>query len=224
MTNRIEQIRADLGLSPPAFCERIGFPYTRYHHIISGRKSKPTADLLALVADRTNVNPEWLLKGVGPPYPGGGGWREATVSTNVDDRYVLLPLYNVAGGAGEGNSVDTEEVEDLLAFKQDWITRELRASPDNLSLIYVQGESMMPTLNPGDVIRIERNLQRNTSDGIYVIRMGEALLIKRLQFLPEGEINVTSDNEAYQPYRVSLNNDAESFDIIGRVVWAGRRF
>lgn len=134
------------------------------------------------------------------------------------------PLYNVAGGAGDGNIVDTEEVEDLLAFKQDWIARELRASPDNLSLIYVQGESMMPTLNPRDVILIERNDQRNTSDGIYVIRMGEALLVKRLQFLPEGEINVTSDNEAYQPYRVSLKNQAENFDIIGRVVWAGRRF
>ena len=224
MTERIEQIRNDLDLSPPAFCERIGFPYARYHHIISGRKSKPTADLLALVAERTNVNPEWLLKGIGPPYRSEGGWREATVSTNVDDRYVLLPLYNVAGGAGAGNLIDSEEVEDLLAFKQDWIARELRTSPDNLSLIYVQGESMIPTLNPGDVILIERDPQRNTSDGIYVIRMGEALLIKRLQFLPEGEINVTSDNEAYQPYRVSLNNNAENFDIVGRVVWAGRRF
>ncbi len=224
MTERIEQIRKDLDLSPPAFCERIGFPYPRYHHIISGRKSKPTADLLSLVAEHTNVNPEWLLKGIGPPYPGGGAWREVTISTNVDDTYVLVPLYNVSGGAGEGNLVHTEEVEDLLAFKQDWIARELRTSPENLSLIHVQGESMMPTLNPGDVILIERNNHRNPSDGIYVIRMGEALLVKRLQFLPEGEINVTSDNEAYQPYRVSLKDDVENFTMIGRVVWAGRKF
>jgi len=54
--------------------------------------------------------------------------------------------------------------------------------------------------------------------------MGEALLVKRLQFLPEGALMVTSDNPAYQPFRVSLKEQGDEFSIIGRVVWAGRRF
>ena len=224
MTERIEQVRSDLKLSPPAFCERIGFSYPRYNHIIGGRKSKPTADLLSSVAEHTQVNPDWLLKGVGEPYRKPNAWQDAFVSTTVDSDYVLLPLYNVQGGAGEGRLINTEEVEDLLAFKQDWISRELRSSPDNLSLIYVQGESMVPTLNPGDVILIERNHSPNISDGIHVIRMGEALLVKRLQFLPEGELNVSSDNPSYHPFRVRLREEMDDFGIIGRVLWAGRRF
>jgi phage repressor protein C with HTH and peptisase S24 domain len=232
MTERIEQVREDLQLSRLAFCRHIDFPYPRYHHITGERRSKPTADLLSALAAHTDVNPAWLLSGQGPAYrselrektareeglrPGGPGAR-------LDDAYVLLPLYGVQGGAGEGTMVDTEEVEDLLAFKREWITRELRSSPDDLSLIYVRGESMVPTLNPGDVILVERNHRATVSDGIYVIRMGEALLVKRLQFLPDGELMVTSDNSAYQTFRVSLKEQGEDFSIIGRVVWAGRRF
>jgi phage repressor protein C with HTH and peptisase S24 domain len=225
LARRIEQVRERLGLTRPAFCKHIGFPYPRYHHITGERRSKPTADLLQAVARHTDVNPAWLLDGQGPMVrsaglPGGLPGKGA----RLDDAYVLLPLYGVQGGAGEGAMVDTEEVEDLLAFKREWITRELRSSPDDLSLIYVRGESMVPTLNPGDVILVERNQRSVVSDGIYVIRMGEALLVKRLQFLPEGALMVTSDNPAYQPFRVSLKEQGDEFSIIGRVVWAGRRF
>lgn len=242
LTARIEQVRTDLELSRMAFCRRIGFPYPRYSHITGERRSKPTADLLTAVAEHTDVNPDWLLSGQGAVYrpggrgagqraaagpgpaPAGGGLEGLGAGSRVDDTYVLLPLYGVQGGAGDGTMVDTEEVEDLLAFKREWITRELRSTPDDLSLIYVRGESMVPTLSPGDVILIERSHGAAVSDGIYVIRMGEALLVKRLQFLPEGELMVTSDNPAYQPFRVSLKEHGDDFAIIGRVVWAGRRF
>ena len=234
MTERIERVRSDLELSRMAFCKRIGFPYARYHHITGERNSKPTADLLSAVASHTDVSPDWLLSGDGPTYRGGGmvqgtaiGGRNTAIgadSSQMDAQYVLLPLYGVQGSAGEGRHVGEEEVEDLLAFKRDWITRELRSSPDDLSLIYVQGESMAPTLSPGDVILVERNQNYTISDGIYVIRMGDALLVKRLQFLPEGELNVSSDNPSYHPFRVRLREEMEDFGIIGRVLWAGRRF
>ncbi|HEX7928723.1 MAG TPA: S24 family peptidase, partial [bacterium] len=95
---------------------------------------------------------------------------------------------------------------------------------DQLLLIYVHGESMVPTLNPGDVILMERYDAHRVSDGIYALRMGNALLVKRLQFLPNGELLVTSDNEAYKPFQVKLKDGPEDIQIIGRVVWAGRRF
>jgi phage repressor protein C with HTH and peptisase S24 domain len=229
LKERIEQVREELGLSRMAFCRRIGFPYPRYHHITGERNSKPTADLLAAVAEHTDVDPHWLLSGEGSPRRGpgsggGGGEGSPREGPQVGDRYVLLPLYNVRGAAGEGSLNPSEEVEDLLAFKREWISRELRSTPDSLVLIHVQGESMVPTLNPGDVILVERNHDAKISDGIYVIRMGEALLVKRLQFLPEGTLNVTSDNVAYRPFQVNLKERGEDFSIIGRVVWAGRRF
>ena len=121
------------------------------------------------------------LRGRGPVYREGDDSQESGPRSGPpgsDSDYVLLPLYGVQDSAGDGGSISSEEVEDLLAFKREWITRELRASPEALSLIYVQGESMVPTLNPGDVILVQRNHSSTVSDGIYVIRMGEALLVK----------------------------------------------
>jgi phage repressor protein C with HTH and peptisase S24 domain len=187
-------------------------------------------ELVHDVVRHTGVNPTWLLTGDGPMFSDEGAAeavarrRLPQILHQLDQRYVLLPLYGVQGSAGTGQLVETEEVEDHLAFKREWITRELRAKPDNLLLIYVQGESMVPTLNPGDVILMERYDRLSVSDGIYAIRMGNALLVKRLQFIPNRGLLVTSDNPAYKPFEVKVGEGSEDIQIIGRVVWAGRRF
>ena len=62
------------------------------------------------------------------------------------------------------------------------------------------------------------------SDGIYLMRSGDALLVKRLQFLPDGEIRVISDNPAYEPFTVHPSDGESDFNIVGRIVWAGRKF
>jgi phage repressor protein C with HTH and peptisase S24 domain len=240
MTGRIEQVREELGLSKPEFCRRLGFPYPSYMQITGERRTKPSVGLLQALAEHTDVSPRWLLSGAGPMHRGdtgtgpqgairgaegaGAAGTDAGAVGGAESDYVLVPLYGVQGGAGEGATVHGEEVEDLLAFKREWITRELRTRPERLALIHVRGESMVPTLAPGDVILVERNHGATVSDGVYVIRMGEALLVKRVQLLPEGALMVTSDNPAYQPFRVSLREPQADFAIVGRVVWAGRRF
>ena len=61
-------------------------------------------------------------------------------------------------------------------------------------------------------------------DGIYVIRLEDTLLVKRLQRLPGHSLQVSSDNPTYSVFNVSLARSSTDFAIIGRVVWAGKRF
>lgn len=61
-------------------------------------------------------------------------------------------------------------------------------------------------------------------DGIYVIRLKGTLLVKRLQRLPGNILKIISDNHSYEPYSIDLTKEHRDFAIIGRVVWAGRRF
>lgn len=217
ITERIEKLRRDRGWSRIEFCKRIEFSYPRYHHITRGRNSKPTLDLVAAVARGLDVRIEWLIGGTGEEQA-----LEAEESFLAS--YVLVPLYAVEGSAGSGTWVECEEVEQLLAFRRDWVQRDLQLSPNELSLIRVAGESMSPTLNPGDVILLQRIEDQSHGDGVYVIRIGDGLFVKRIQFLPHGKLFVISDNPAYTRFEVDLRNLKDEFRFIGRVVWGGRRF
>ncbi len=78
--------------------------------------------------------------------------------------YVYLPLYDVRAAAGYGALVEEEPVKYELAFRKSWIHNELHANKDDLHLIYVQGDSMEPSLRAGDIIMINRRSQSVQND------------------------------------------------------------
>lgn len=82
---------------------------------------------------------------------------------------------------------------------------------------------MEPTLRPGDMMLIVKQGAQPVTDGIYVVRLEGTLLVKRLQRLPGNALNVSSDNPAYKPFIIDRKSDGD-FAIVGRVIWAGRRF
>lgn len=140
--------------------------------------------------------------------------------------YVYLPLDDIAAAAGGGRiPPDRVDVPNELAFKEDWIRHVLRASPDDLRLAHVEGDSMVPDLNPSDIFLYNRRETTAAREGIYFLRMEDALLVKQLQRLPGGVIRVISRNPAYSPFEIDVAklNEPESFAIIGRVVWHCRR-
>ena len=55
--------------------------------------------------------------------------------------------------------------------------------------------------------------------GVHVLRLGDALHVKRVQQGPAGEIRLISVNESYPPIDVVLTD----IEVIGRVVWKGGR-
>lgn len=195
-------------------------------------KGKPNIEELNKVLTAfPDINPTWLLTGEGEMNrgaargDGGEGFATAVPGRRHDDAYVDIPLYDVRASAGAGALVEHERIIDFLQFKAEWIRVELRATPKDLYLIHVDGESMEPTLRPGDMILVDhRGAISVPRDGIYVMRIGETLLVKRLQRLPGNALEVTSDNPAYKPFTIKMDQmGQEDMAIIGRVVWCGRR-
>ncbi len=187
----------------------------------------PDAAFLAKLCRIYRISPTWILTGRGPQHVSETVVNAGAITDaeGLDpDIYVYIPLYNVVASGGPGNFLEGEEVVDALAFKRDWIRSELRANPKDLVLVMMTGESMEPTLGKDDVLLVNRRVGSVRSDGMYLMRSGDALLVKRLQFLPEGEIRVISDNPAYEPFTVHPSAGESDFNIIGRVVWAGRKF
>ena len=81
---------------------------------------------------------------------------------------------------------------------------------------------MAPTLLPGDDILVDRSDgDARVRDGIYVLRMDDTLMVKRLTLHPvTRRVTVQSDNPAYADWPDLSLSDIK---LIGRVIWTGRR-
>jgi phage repressor protein C with HTH and peptisase S24 domain len=128
----------------------------------------------------------------------------------------------VRASAGAGAVVSEETARPYFGFDERWL-RALTPSPaEKLSIIRVEGDSMAPTLNPGDDILVDLgDCDERLRDGIYVIRSDDALVVKRIALHPVGRrVTVQSDNPAYPDWP---DCDTGEIHCIGRVIWAGRK-
>ena len=87
-------------------------------------------------------------------------------------------------------------------------------------IIRVTGESMEPTLPDGGAILIDL-ANKNQKDGkIFVIRIGDELVVKRTVLDPDAGWLVVSDNRNKRMW--ATRPWPEDAQIIGEVKWLGR--
>ncbi len=146
--------------------------------------------------------------------------RGATPTKQRTD-VIMVPRLAVGASAGPG-ALDAEDAPlGQIGFETRWL-RQLSANPKALSVIQVSGDSMSPTLIDGDDILVDRaDGAEGIRDGIYVLRVDDSLIVKRLTINPvQLSFSVRSDNPAYPDW-----NDVNpaNIDIVGRVIWTGRR-
>lgn len=133
---------------------------------------------------------------------------------------VAVPRLRLGASAGAGAHADKEEREGQIVFETKWL-KKLASSPRALSIIQVSGESMSPELENGDDIMVDRSdAADRLRDGIYVIRMDDQLMVKRVLLRPGQKLSVISVNKAHQSWP---DISPDKVAIIGRVVWTGRK-
>lgn len=128
---------------------------------------------------------------------------------------VQVPVIDAVASAGPGGLVE-EDREAGRAMIDPAIVRSLGLKARDLSMITAQGESMAPTILPGDRLLVDRADRRPGAQGdVFVIRAGGALMVKRVA--RQGRtLSVTSDNPAHPGV------GAGDVEIVGRVAWLGR--
>lgn len=131
--------------------------------------------------------------------------------------WVDVPRLALDASAGPGALAGAEQPFGALRFSQGWL-RGMGLDPARLTTIAVAGDSMQPTLNDGDEILVDQSRQ-TPRDGIHVVRVGDTLLVKRIDMGRPGRIRLRSDNAIYDPLDLAPDEVA----VIGRVVWKGGR-
>lgn len=135
---------------------------------------------------------------------------------------IAVPRLEIGASAGPGAFDGDEAAAGTIAFPAV-LLRELGAgSPAALSVIRVRGNSMLPTLGDGDDILVDTDDgPARLRDGVYVVRAGEVLIVKRVAFAADGGLLIRSDNPAEGADWGGA--DPASLIIVGRVIWTGRR-
>lgn len=133
----------------------------------------------------------------------GSGWR-------------AIPRLALEASAGPGALSWQEIPYDVFRLSDQWLLENGLRGAD-LSAIRVEGDSMEPLLRSGDEIFVDR--AKRQGEGVFVVRIGDALHVKQIRASAPGTIALVSANEAYAP----LELPREEVEVIGRVVWKGGR-
>jgi SOS-response transcriptional repressor LexA len=196
---RYNIIQQKSGLNKKDFAESLGI--TKAHgHILSIGKQKPPREVMQRLASRYHVNLHWFLTGEG--------------SSGLDPAAVEIELLEQEAAAGRGREVEDYAEKHLFRLPRSIIAPY---RPEKLQAVYVSGDSMIDEMiYDGDIVIFHPELK--TGNGIYVVSIGNTLVVKRVDFdEPNQAITLISANPAYSPRRFS-GAELEGLRIAGRVV------
>ena len=126
----------------------------------------------------------------------------------IDNGGFVIPVLDQSLSAGKGQLLPVSDVSTGYIA----VPKELKRYGNNLTALYVNGDSMEPTLQRGDLIVCDSCGW--DGEGIYALRMDGCGYVKRLARKP-GKIVVISDNPKYEAWEEPA--ESQAIDIIGRV-------
>jgi len=176
------------------FARECGFSDTVLRQYLNGQ-SEPTRPALLAIARTADVSVEWLA--TGQPVAGAKDSSKASA-----EKYIY---------------------KDPLAFETDWLRAEFPNSYENLLLTQVMDESMEPTLQVGGLVLVDTNDRdlEAVSHGIYLLKLNDRLLIKRLQYVAGNILRVLSDHPGYEAFSIEPSGVFGELSLMGKVVWFG---
>ena len=138
------------------------------------------------------------------------------------NNFVTVPKYDLPlTTGGRDLAIHSAQVVDHLAFKKEWL-EEMSISTNCLALIAVKDDSMEPTLRSNDLILTDTNSSHIENNSIYVLRLDNELIVKRIQRKVNGAVIVKSDNPVYGEEEFDAVS-AQALPVVGKVIWYGRK-
>ena len=209
---RIKELRKMLGLSQKEFAEKIGKSLRAVQNWEYGQRT-PDESTLKLIAKEFNVNEEWLKTGEGEMFV------EAP-AVAAKGNYLQVSYYDIYASAGEGiEAVESEpkpiQIDKLFAQAILGIS-----SGNGLFMIQAYGDSMYPTIKPGDYLvgRFWEFEPFLLEGSVYVFRIENELFVKRFKRDRKGnKLIFKSDNPEYNDIEITEDQQSE-IKIIGRIL------
>lgn len=130
-----------------------------------------------------------------------------------------VPVYNVYASCGFGAQNDAEYELRTEFLPCMWL-RRFGLTEETARIIICHGDSMEDTLSDGDEVLVDtRELDHPVKHGVYVVRIGKHVYIKRLKYdiMAEGYEVISDNKEEYDSFIVN-EEKLNEFAVIGKVV------
>lgn len=187
--------------------------------LLSGEEANPV--LAAVDAVQTGMND--LAKRITRSEAAEARGRKLNVKPTAshDDEFVSISVHDVQFSAGDGLTAIREgRSTQHWRFPRQWL-QERFSDLSGLRLGKIVGDSMEPELRDGDRLLFNVN-KRALADGIHVVRLDDALMVKRVQ-VQGSTVRLLSTNPIYAPTVIEgAADDPNRFEIIGKAEWTGK--
>lgn len=218
VSERLQALRTQAGLSMRAAAAELGMSPSSYNHYeVRYKRPYLPADFAQQVAEvfaRHGV-PRDLVMALAGPSP-------VSVGYEPQNGEQLINVWDIEARAGHGAVVpEYETIAYKLSFPPDYLRSITSSHPRNLEIINVKGKSMVPTLDNDDIVMVDRTKTMLGYDGVFVLKMDDTLHVKRVaRAAAKGRVRIISDNRYEFP---EVERAVEDIEVIGKVVWAGKR-
>lgn len=192
-------------------------------------ENEPSVTVAARLAAGADVPLDWIVKGI----PGKAGHDEISdMSSRLHLRqhqafklaehqspYVTtleIPQFDARASAGPGAFSDEDRIVGRITLDAAWIQAKVDVAPERLFAITAIGNSMHPTIEPGDLLVVERYAGHSFDGAIYVVMRAGAVIVKRLQTAGPRTIVLRGDNPTSREEVIGPDDPDETV-IIGRV-------
>ena len=217
---------------PGQISKSIGMAYAGFSRVWY-EGSIPKVDTMINIQNATGCDLNWLLTGKGVAFPNKEILQSVKQQSKIItapafdvmgnevniDEFVFLPRYDVYAAAGYGYfNRETETPIYTVPFRNDYIEHSIQADPVDLFLIGTKNDSMKGVIDEEDDIMVNGALTK-PNNGIFVVRIGDSLIVKHIQVMPGRKMLVKSANPAYEPFVIDLNDEYTDMQIIGKAVW-----
>jgi phage repressor protein C with HTH and peptisase S24 domain len=217
--SRIKEAREAEGLSQAALARHVGTSRASVSQWESDA-TEPTGTNLVKIARFVKRSEAWLAEGRPEGMRGKHVVPLSRGGTPFPENLMLVPEIDVSAGMGPGRIQEMEVygsdmVRDHWVLPNDFI-RELRAQPEDLRIIPLEGDSMAPTLLSTDRAVVNVGDRIPSPPGIFCLWDGHGVVMKRVEIIPKSKplrLRIISDNTLHEPYEI----EAEEFTIIGRL-------
>lgn len=204
LSSRLKQVRESLKMSQTQMSKLLSIGQSTLSQLETGNSS-PSFEVLNKLAERADVNLNWLVTGSG----------DMLVGEEEDDVIATLnvPLIEASAHAGY---IDAKGGHEFLTTMRRYKIPGYEDAED-VRLFEIEGDSMRPTFHAGDFIVCTR-VKRYASlpEGTLAVVITETnLLLKRVVILGDqtGGIILRSDNPSYEPQIIPLDDVLEIWKV-----------